>query len=117
MNITRASTLSASLGAIVPVVFRAVWWIVDSNSLVGTSGKIVLEKITLILWPSSFFMLAADSNAALGLRLFLFSLLANAILYGGIGVALFYGLTRYKALLLAPIVVMSTIWFWLLSTR
>jgi hypothetical protein len=109
--------LSAGLGALVPVVLRVIWWLVDSYGMVSTGGKIVLEKITLVFWPSSFFMLAASSDKAFAAKLFMVSVLANVVLYGGLGISIFYGLTRFRMLLLAPIIVMTTIWWWLLSLK
>jgi len=43
--------------------------------------------------------------------------LTNVVLYWGLGITIFYGLTRFRILLLAPIIVMTTIWWWLLSLK
>jgi len=117
MNFPRISILSASLGALVPVVLRVIWWLVDSYSVVSTGGKIVLEKITLVLWPSSFFLLSASSDKVFAAKLLVVSVLTNVVLYWGLGITIFYGLTRFRILLLAPIIVMTTIWWWLLSLK
>ena len=117
MTISRASMLSAGLGVLVPFVLRAIWWLVDSYRVVSTGGKVILEKITLVFWPSSFFMLAASSDKVLSAKLFVVSVLANVILYGGLGIMIYYGLTKYRVLLLAPIVIMFTIWWQLLSLK
>ena len=110
--------LSAGLGVLVPVVLSAIWRLVDSYSVVSTGGKIVLEKITLVFWPSSFFMLAAENaDKVFAAKLLFLSVLVNVTMYGGLGIMIYYGLTKYRVLLLAPIVVMSIIWWWLLSLQ
>ena len=117
MTLMRFAMWSSVAGAIISIAIRAVWGAVNSSLSIGVGVKVALQKITLILWPSSLLMMAATSDRMFSLKLFLISTLMNVVLYSGVGVCVWYGLTKNRILLLAPIVVMSVIWWRLLSLR
>jgi hypothetical protein len=104
----RFISLFAVAGVLVPVVFQVVFWIVGNYPAIERSIGYGLQKLMLMLWPSSFVMLAA-SQESLYLGLLLMSIALNVVLYAAIGSAVWYGLNKHYviiALLAAAIVIM-----------
>lgn len=104
------------MGVIVPILLSGLWLLVNSASIHNITFEIVLEKITLLLWPSSISLLggAGFSSHALSIKLQLLSIVVNAILYGVLGLLAWYGVMKSRIFLLLPIVTVGAIWSWLL---
>ena len=117
MSFARFMIWSSVTGVIVPFIFGVTWWLVNSHSGISVGVKIALEKVTLVLWPSSIVMLAETSDRWFSLKLFLLASLVNVVLYTGLGACIWYGLTKYRVILLLPIIVVSIIWWKLLTLR
>jgi hypothetical protein len=107
----------ALAGAVVPILLGATWWSINSASIHNLSLEIVMEKITLILWPSSAAMVAGAgwSSSAMGVELFFLALGVNVILYSGVGVAVWFGITKSHLWLMLPVAAVGALWGWLLT--
>src|SRR6185437_15005387 len=102
---------SVALGIIVPVLLEAVWW-VSNRHFSDIAYSLFLERLTLLLWLTSLpFMLGPVWTPIT----FLISVLGNALLYLVAGAVFWLGLTRHRAFLALPIVVIASVWWWLWS--
>jgi hypothetical protein len=109
----------AIAGVVVPLLMSSVWWLTNSLSKHSLSFEIVLERITLMVWPSSFALLAGAGfgDASLGWRLITVSMAINAIVYTVIGALLWYGLKRNYLVLTIPVMAIGALWIWALFFR
>jgi hypothetical protein len=115
MRLSRFLVWSALAGAVVPIALEVLWWVTNRSQALSLEARIALEKVTLVLWPTSFGMFAATSDRTLAISLLVLTTVGNVVLYSAIGVALWYGVARRKVYLIVPIAALSTIWWWLLS--
>jgi predicted membrane protein len=106
----------ALAGAVVPVLLNILWWVINNTSSHNLSFEIVMEKITLLLWPSSIALLAGAgfSNYAMSIKLLLLAVIINVILYSVLGLSVWYGFAKNHILLLLPIAAVGALWSWLL---
>jgi predicted membrane protein len=93
-----------------------VWQAIDNASSHNLSFDIAMEKITLLLWPSSVALLvgAGFDNNAMSIKLFFLSTVVNVILYSVLGVSVLYAMDKRRILLLLPITAVGVLWYWLL---
>lgn len=107
----------ALAGTFVPIVLGAVWYVINNASSHNLSFEIVMGKITLLLWTSSFSLLAGAgfNNNSMGMKLFLLAVIINIILYSVVGMSVWYGIVKNHILLLLPIAAIVTLWGWLLT--
>jgi len=115
MRLSKFLQWFALSGAVVPMVLELMWWLINKSSSWSLNAKICLQKITLVLWPTSYGMLAATSDRVLAIKLFLLTTLGNVVLYTVLGMLLWYGLAKQRVFLVVPIALLSVIWWWLLS--
>jgi predicted membrane protein len=106
----------AFAGAVGPLLLTIVWWFINSASRHNLSFEIVMEKITLLLWPSSITLLAGAgfSNSEMSKELLFLAMTINVVLYGAIGILVWYGIAKSRLMLLLPITAIGAIWGWLL---
>jgi hypothetical protein len=112
INLSHVLIWSVIFGAGIPVVLHSIWRIDNSINFFDNSAKIALQKATLALWPSSFFMLATTGD-----ELYFLSVLTNVLLYTVLGAGIYYGFTRHRLILITPILAISLIWWKLLSLK
>src|SRR5712692_10597244 len=117
MNLRSLVSYFALAGAVGPILLGAAWWSINSASSHNLSLEIVMEKITLVLWPSSAAMVAGAGwgNTAMGGKLFFLALVVNVILYSVVGAAVWYGIRKSHLWLMVPVVAVGTLWGWLLT--
>lgn len=98
------------------VVLAAVWLGVNSAATHNPSLEYWLQIGTLLLWPSSIFLLAVDGLGPHALaEVYLISVTANAILYAAVGVLVWFGLAKHPVALIVPVLAVAVLWRWLLS--
>src|SRR5260221_8283362 len=109
MQISFGRTVSyfAVTGMAVPIIFQLVWWIVDIYGRSASQLWIPLQKLMLVLWPTSLIGLRAPPGAVLGF--FVLAMAANVVLYAIVGSAVWYGLVKHRAALLLPVILMGGI--------
>lgn len=100
-----------------PILLGAVWWCVNNASGHNLSLEIALEKITLVIWPSSLALTAGAGfgNTSMSTKLFVLAMILNVILYSVVGVLVWYGLRKHHVLLLLPVFGIGALWIWLLK--
>lgn len=114
MSMARFISLFAVAGVIIPLIFQVAWWIVDSYPSIGRSIGYGLHKAMLILFPSSFVMIAA-SEESLYLGLLLIAIAGNVVLYVAIGTAIWYGISKHHVVLVLLAAVLAIMWWRILT--
>jgi hypothetical protein len=106
----------ALVGGIVPILLNVVWRVINNASSHNLSFEIVMEKITLLLWPSSVALLAGAgfNNNAMSIKLFFLATVMNVVLYSVLGASVWYVIGKSRILLLLPITAVGALWYWLL---
>lgn len=99
---------SVAIGIAVPLSLEAIWWS-HNNGWIHVQHSLQLQRLTLVLWPSSFLLL--------GRAWFLLpiSVFTNAALYLVIGTMLWFGITKHKAILVVPVALLAGVWWRLLT--
>jgi hypothetical protein len=115
MNMGRFISLFAAGGVLVPLVFQAVWWVVNRYPAIELKLGLGLQKLMLVLWPSSLMILPAGSDETLLPVALLISIAVNVVLYVAIGAAIWYGIRKYHMVLVLLAVVMAVVWWRVLT--
>lgn len=115
MTLLRFTGLFALLGLIIPLVFRWLWWSFQYFKITDLSIHGIIQKLMLMLWPTSLMSLPVSDESGFETKLFLMSLVANIFLYGILGVGIWFGLRRHISVLAPVFLVVITVWWYLLS--
>lgn len=104
-------------GLLIPALFSVFWQILRT---LGVNAVWILhvEKIQLLLWPSSIFMIATAGSPFFSfslLSIFLISSAVNVIVYLFFGGLIWLGLIRYMIFLYIVPVLILVGWITLLS--
>lgn len=101
----------ALCGILVPLSFQVIWWLVDRYLTFNISFELGVQKVMMVLWPSSIMMLPAGSDENFFLVGITISVIINIILYTSIGVAVWYGIKKsYLILVLVGIAIFALSW-------
>jgi hypothetical protein len=82
--------VSAILGLVVPIALLLIGALIGSNAKLGTKFDYPLDRLTRVIWPSSFWLMATTGIEGTP-RDYLFvsiSILANIVLYSAAGCVL-----------------------------
>ena len=115
MSIARFISSFAVGGGLVPLIFQAIWMVVSKYPAIDLKLGLVIQKLMLVLWPSSLIMIPASGDESLYFVALLISITVNVVLYAGIGAAIWCGLMRHRIVLILLITVLVAVW-WRLST-
>ena len=77
----------ALAGFLVSTIFAAVWLFVHAHpTLINLSERDFLQKLTLILWPSSILLMLTEGGGVVRAHVVLaVAMLCNVLLYGLVG--------------------------------
>jgi hypothetical protein len=95
-------------GVTLAVLLEGMWWAYNNGWI--RAQRFVLERLTLFFWPTSLPFLVGPSWTPAN---FLLSTLCNAFLYAAVGAMCWFALTKYKAFLAVPILLIAGLWTWL----
>lgn len=115
MNFVRFLGWFALGGALVPLLFRAIWSLVNAYQSANLTLQTRIEKLMLMLWPSSVMTLPGDSDEALSTKLLLLSIFVNVAFYVAIGVAVWFGVKKNNIILLLLAIVIVALWWRVLT--
>ena len=115
MKLSKCVLGFAITGALVSISLRALWGWVNSSTWASPAAKIVLQKVTVILWPSSVFLLSATSEQRLAIKLFATSTLVNVVLYMLVGVLTWVGLHKHAGFFALLGLSLGAMWWYLLA--
>ena len=116
MKLIRFVAAASALGAMIAVVWWLAYYVVGGASpdfrsyLFNVPG---LDTLLLLLWPTSILLLGDPTDSNLGLLLL--AAIGNVLLYGILGLLLWLGIYRSRAILLAPVLLIAGIWALLFS--
>ena len=115
MSFIRFLAWFAFSGVVIPLVFQVVWWLVNRFGVGGLDVQLSIQKLMLILWPSSLMMLPAGSDESLLPVALLLSIAANVVLYAVIGAAIWYGFKKQHVVLIFVAIAISVMWWRVLT--
>ncbi len=113
MTLGKFITTYAGLGLLIPFVFRVTWYFIDQST--SLKAGIIVEKIMLMLWPTSLMALPASDEPGFETKLFLISLAANVVLYALMGFLIWLGLRKNVGFFVIPVLLLPMMWWWLLT--
>jgi hypothetical protein len=104
--------IGSALGASVPVVLLIVHELLRLAIGAGAGGRI-LQDATLLVWPSSIFLLGAGDAGWADQRtwqILAISIGVNAILYGAIAAGVWIGIYRQRMVLVGVLAAIAVLW-------
>ncbi len=111
MNIARFISWFAFCGLLVPLSFQVIWWFVDRYQTYNISLQLGIQKVMMVLWPSSLMMLPPESDEKFFYVAIAISTIINIILYTSIGLAVWFGIKKsYAILVLTGIAILALSW-------
>jgi len=115
MSMARFISLCAAAGVLVPLIFQAAWWVISKYPAIDLKVGLGLQKLMLVLWPSSLMMLPAGSDESLLPVALLISIAVNVVLYVAIGAAIWYGFRKHHVILILLAAVLAVMWWRILT--
>jgi hypothetical protein len=97
-------------GIVAPLSLEAMWWSYNNGWI--NAKRLMLERLTLVLWPTSLPFLVGPSWTPVN---FLISMLCNMFLYVAVGAMFWFGVTKYRVFLAVPILLIAGLWWRLLT--
>ena len=113
MTLGRFMLAYAGLGLLIPFMFRVIWYFIDQRA--NLKAGIIVEKLMLMLWPTSLMTLPASDEPGFETKLFLISLAANVVLYALVGFLIWLGLRKHVGFFVIPVLLLPAMWGWLLT--
>jgi small basic protein len=113
MSIVKFTEIFAVFGLLIPVIFRSAWYYLNKSGSIKI--QIIVEKLMLILWPTSIITLPASYDSNFETKLFIISLLTNCLLYAMIGVLIWLGIRKHISFLAIAGIFLFLLWYWLLT--
>jgi len=83
--------LSAAVGLLIAFLFAGAWQMLEGRMDLYRSVHPFLSAVQTLLWPSSFFMIAAAGGGPLYWQLLGLAALVNGFFYGLIGLLVWLG--------------------------
>ena len=113
MTLPQFTAIFAATGVLVPVVFRAMWYFLNQSA--NVKAGLIMEKLMLVLWPTSLMTLPASPDPGFETKLFLISMIANVVVYGVFGLLIWLGLRKHVSFLALAGFPLFAVWWWLLT--
>ena len=113
MTLVRFTAIFAAVGLLIPLLFRGAWHFFNQSA--NLNAHVVVEKLMLLLWPTSLMTLPASPDPGFETKLFLFSLVANVIVYSVIGALIWLGLRRHVVFFAVAALPLIVTWLWLFT--
>lgn len=110
---TKYTAIFSGVGLLVPLIFRAVWHYL--NQYANIKVQMFVEKLMLLLWPTSIMALPASPDPSFEAKLFFISLGANILFYAILGTLIGLGLRKHISFLVVAFLLVAVVW-WLLLT-
>lgn len=104
MTKRRFITIFALTGGVLPLAFMAALYFIRAQESISLAANI--ERVMLILWPSSLLQMAADGARPGDVKAYaiaLSSIVINALLYALIGLCTWLAFKRNIMFLLIPV--------------
>jgi hypothetical protein len=114
VTLAKTAGVAAAVGEIVPILARILWTVMDA-AVRNIRVHVILQNVTLMLWPSWILALPGDSTRELASGLFVISLAVNVLLYAVLGLILWLGLNKHLAFMGAAGLAMLALWWRILT--
>ena len=103
-------------GVLIPLLFQAVWWVVYRNQTSNLDLQNGIQKLMLVLWPSSLMALPSGSDEILLPVTLLVSIAVNVLLYVVIGLTIWYSINKKHHVVLVFLAIVMVVTWWRLLT-
>ncbi len=113
MTLPRFTAIFAAAGLVIPLLFRGAWYFLNQST--NLNVHVVVEKLMLLLWPTSLMTLPTSPEPSFETKLFLISLVANVIVYSVIGALVWLGMRKHVVFFAIAGLPLIAIWWWLLT--
>jgi len=107
-------SVGAVLGLALPCLFRLISVGLGGIAAIPATAWTIFDFTQLMLWPTPLLMVPGDEPGAPDLSAwgtFTVATLANVSLYAGLAALFWLGLSRSKAILVLPLLIISSIWY------
>jgi len=116
MTMSRCIALFASAGSAISMFLLGLWWVLPKIGYTNLWASSRLDTITLLFWPSSFFLMATENQTTTTvLQIMAASIAVNILLYSLIGLLMWYGINKQRWVLYATVGVIAIGWYKLLK--
>lgn len=95
----RFIAITSSVGLIIPCVFAVTWSVLEKDLDLYRELSGILNSLQLMVWPSSFFMMATAGYEEFPVEIFVISTIVNIALYALIGSAFWFGVKKQRWIL------------------
>lgn len=115
MNQRLFVTSAAAIGVAVPVLWLLVYWAVlrgDSSLTNSIMSGWHFDRVLIVLWPSWLLLIADPEERSIAIPLVAIAI--NAVLYGGVGWLIWFGLSQRRHVLTGVATVLLAGWYVLL---
>ena len=107
-------SVGAMLGLALPLLFRLISVGLSGITAIPDVAWNIFDLTQLMLWPTPLLLVPADEPGAPDLSAwgtFTVTTLANVSLYAGLTALFWLGVSRSKAFLVLPLLIIGTIWY------
>jgi len=113
----RFTGIFALVGVVIPILFRLTWWLIYyfEYRLHDLEFHIAVEKLMLMLWPTSIMLMAERPDAGPVSSVFIISTGANVIVYAAIGFLIWLGLRKHIVYFILAGAAILLLWWRLLT--
>lgn len=113
MTLSRFTAIFATAGLVIPLLFRGAWYFLNQST--NLHVHLVVEKLMLLLWPTSLMTLPASPAPGFETKLFMFSLVANVSFYSVVGALIWLGMQKHAVFFVIAGLPLIAIWWWLFT--
>ena len=99
-------------GFVIPVLFTLFWNCYETA--ISFEQGLWIERLMLILWPSSFFMMGTAGHNGIEYEVLSVSIVVNIVLYTVLGLLIWFGLNKQKWILYIVFILVTLGWYKLL---
>jgi hypothetical protein len=115
MSLIKFTGLFMAAGFLIPIVFWFLSTWTDYSRSIKLSHQVYIERIMLMLWPTSIINLAGAADDIFAQQLFLISAASNVLIYGLFGLLMWFGIRRHRWVLVPLFIGLILLWWRLLT--
>ena len=114
MKLLKYLGISTGMGFLISLTFVFLSKLLDRHG--GNDFAYFIERVMIVLWPTSIINLAGAAGGDLARNLLLSSIAANTIMYGIFGFFLWFGLNKCRWILPFLFAAVLYLWWYMLNS-
>lgn len=106
MSLVRFVAYAMGIGAAIPLTWMAIYWLAlrgNSAIIYSLMSKRHFDRFLIAIWPSWLFFIADSNEQSISIPIL--SVVVNGLLYGIVGLLVWYGINRHRIVLPVTLVV------------